>query len=49
MKRRILGKQGLEVSELWLGCLGLTFGYGPATTEAAAIGSYSIPLLQHFK
>ena len=38
MKTRILGKSGLEVSELGLGCMGLTFGYGPATNEADAIG-----------
>ena len=37
MKKRILGKSGLEVSELGLGCMGLTFGYGPASSEAEAI------------
>jgi aryl-alcohol dehydrogenase-like predicted oxidoreductase len=37
MKKRTLGKSGLEVSELGLGCMGLTFGYGPATSEADAI------------
>lgn len=37
MKTRTLGTQGLEVSELGLGCMGLTFGYGPATNEADAI------------
>lgn len=37
MKTRILGKSGLEVSELGLGCMGLTFGYGPATSEKDAI------------
>lgn len=37
MKTRILGTQGLEVSELGLGCMGLTFGYGPATNEIDAI------------
>jgi aryl-alcohol dehydrogenase-like predicted oxidoreductase len=37
MKKRKLGKQGLEVSELGLGCMGLTFGYGPASSEAEAI------------
>lgn len=37
MKTRILGNGGLEVSELGLGCMGLTFGYGPATGEADAI------------
>lgn len=37
MKKRILGNNGLEVSELGLGCMGLTFGYGPATDEKDAI------------
>lgn len=37
MKTRILGKQGLEVSELGLGCMGLTFGYGQPQTEKDAI------------
>ena len=37
MKKRILGKSGLEVSEMGLGCMGLTFGYGPAVTEADGI------------
>lgn len=36
MKTRVLG-QGLEVSELGLGCMGLTFGYGPAANEKDAI------------
>jgi len=31
MKKRKLGKSGLEVSTLGLGCMGLSFGYGPAT------------------
>lgn len=39
MKMRILGNRvsGLEVSELGFGCMGLTFGYGPATNESDAI------------
>lgn len=37
MKKRILGNSGLEVSALGLGCMGLSFGYGPATDKAAAI------------
>ncbi len=37
MRKRQLGKSGLEVSELGLGCMGLTFGYGPATDEKQAI------------
>ncbi|TGP41434.1 aldo/keto reductase [bacterium M00.F.Ca.ET.228.01.1.1] len=30
LKRRKLGTQGLEVSELGLGCMGMSFAYGPA-------------------
>ncbi|SDD06976.1 aldo/keto reductase [Pedobacter soli] len=37
MEKRILGNGGLEVSALGLGCMGLTFGYGPATDEKDAI------------
>jgi aryl-alcohol dehydrogenase-like predicted oxidoreductase len=37
MKKRKLGNSGLEVSELGLGCMGLSFGYGPATNEKDAI------------
>lgn len=37
MNTRKLGAAGLEVSALGLGCMGLTFGYGPATHEADAI------------
>lgn len=34
---RFLGNSGLEVSALGLGCMGLSFGYGPATDKQAAI------------
>ncbi|MBL4678453.1 MAG: aldo/keto reductase [Mucilaginibacter sp.] len=37
MKKRQLGKSGLEVSALGLGCMGLSFGYGPATDKSDAI------------
>ncbi len=37
MKKRTLGKSGLEVSALGLGCMGLSFGYGPATDREPAI------------
>jgi len=37
MQTRKLGKSGLEVSAMGLGCMGLTFGYGPATNETDAI------------
>jgi aryl-alcohol dehydrogenase-like predicted oxidoreductase len=37
MKKRKLGSSGLEVSALGLGCMGLSFGYGPATERNEAI------------
>ena len=30
MQKRRLGKSGLEVSALGLGCMSMSFGYGPA-------------------
>jgi aryl-alcohol dehydrogenase-like predicted oxidoreductase len=37
MQKRTLGTGGLEVSALGLGCMGLSFGYGPATDRQDAI------------
>lgn len=37
MQKRKLGKSNLEVSALGLGCMGLSFGYGPATDKQQAI------------
>lgn len=37
MQKRILGQSGLEVSALGLGCMGLSFGYGPATGTKQAV------------
>jgi len=37
MKTRTLGTSGLRVSELGLGCMGLSFGYGPAVDTQAGI------------
>jgi len=37
MEKRQLGKSVLEVSALGLGCMGLSFGYGPATDKNEGI------------
>src|SRR5204863_10184725 len=38
MQMRTLGKNNLEVSEVGLGCMGLSHGYGPAADKQSAIG-----------
>jgi aryl-alcohol dehydrogenase-like predicted oxidoreductase len=38
MHKRTLGKNGLEVSALGFGCMGLSFAYGPPQERKAAIG-----------
>jgi len=37
MNTRTLGKSGIRVSAIGLGCMGLSFGLGPATNKADAI------------
>ncbi|NTX29607.1 aldo/keto reductase [Burkholderia pyrrocinia] len=37
MQTRVLGNSGLEVSAIGLGCMGLSYGYGPATDKASGI------------
>ena len=37
MQKRTLGKSNLEVSALGLGCMGLSFGYGPAVDKREGI------------
>jgi len=37
MKKRKLGKSNLEVSALGLGCMGMSFGYGPAADKKEMI------------
>lgn len=37
MNKRKLGNSGLEVSAIGFGCMGLSFGYGPATDKKDGI------------
>lgn len=37
MQKRKLGRSGLEVSALGLGCMGLSYGYGPAADKQDAV------------
>jgi len=37
MQKRRLGKSGLEVSAIGFGCMGISFGYGPATSREDGI------------
>ena len=37
MQKRKLGKSGLEVSALGLGCMGMSFGYGPPADKQEMI------------
>src|SRR5438874_3192217 len=37
MEKRHLGKSGLEVSAIGLGCMGMSFGYGPAVDKQEGI------------
>ena len=37
MQKRKLGKSGLEVSAIGLGCMGMSFGYGPPMDNQEAI------------
>jgi len=38
MHKRRLGKSGLEVSALGFGCMGISFGYGPARSREDGVG-----------
>src|SRR5436305_6340066 len=37
MQKRTLGNSGLEVSALGLGCMGLSYGYGPAVEKQEGV------------
>jgi predicted aldo/keto reductase-like oxidoreductase len=41
MQKRKLGKSGLEVSAMGLGCMGMSYGYGP---PADSIGAATLEL-----
>ena len=43
MQKRTLGKGGLEVSALGFGCMGISFGYGPADDRETASRSSARP------
>src|SRR6187401_950222 len=38
MQQRTLGESGLEVSAIGFGCMGISFGYGPASSREDGIG-----------
>ena len=37
MEKRKLGKSGHQISSLGLGCMGMSFGYGPAADKSEMI------------
>jgi aryl-alcohol dehydrogenase-like predicted oxidoreductase len=49
MQKRKLGKSGLEVSALGLGCMGMSFGYGPAGDKTEMISVIRLAVEQGVK
>jgi aryl-alcohol dehydrogenase-like predicted oxidoreductase len=45
MNKRMLGTSGLEVSAIGLGCMGMSFGYGPAGERGEMIALLRLWLL----
>jgi aryl-alcohol dehydrogenase-like predicted oxidoreductase len=48
MQTRTLGNSGLDVSAIGLGCMGLSFGYGPATETKEAVKLIREGKMKHF-
>jgi aryl-alcohol dehydrogenase-like predicted oxidoreductase len=48
MEKRRLGKSGLEVSAIGLGCMGMSYGYGPAADRNEMISLIRSRALQNF-
>ena len=44
MQKRNLGRSDLEVSALGLGCMGMSFGYGPAQDEQEMIKKHGVQI-----
>ena len=44
MQKRKLGKSNLEVSAIGLGCMGMSFGFGPAMDKKEGIALIRRPL-----
>ena len=40
MQKRKLGKSGLEVSAIGLGCMGMSFSYGPPADRREMVSLY---------
>ena len=46
MQKRKLGRSNLEVSAIGLGCMGMSFGYGPPADKHQMISRYPEHLQQ---